>query len=303
MIKRLIITLISTAFIACSPTTKEVANQEEEEWISLFNGSDLSGWDIKIAGRPINDNFKRTFVVEDSMLRVKYDQYEEFDDLFGHIYYKEPFSYYKLKLNYRFLGEQLKGGATWNVRNSGVMLHSQSAASNELSQHFPISVELQLLGGLNDGQKRTTGNVCTPGVIVQMADTLNYDHCINSSSKTYDGDQWIHAEAIVMGGEEMTFIIEGDTVLNFQKPQIGDGNYMKWGSPFDWAKFGIKRDAELWKSKAGQILESGYIALQAESHAIDFKNIELLNLCGCTDSKAKNYKTYYVKSDPKQCIY
>ena len=285
----------------CQPVAEEW-DAEEEYWISLFNGKDLSDWNVKMAGYPTDDNYKETFVVEDSMIRVKYDNYEKFNDVFGHMYYKTPFSYYKIKFDYRFLGEQLEGGASWNVRNSGIMFHSQSAESNELGQGFPVSVELQLLGGLGEGE-RTTANVCTPGTAVVMADTINYDHCISSTSETYHGDQWVHVEALVMGGEEMTFIVEGDTVLNFQKPQIGGGFLSEEQEGRDWDQFKIIRDKENWISKANTVLTEGYIALQAESHAIDFKNISLLDLCGCMDESAKNYKKYFVCSLPDKCIY
>ena len=283
-------------------STKKLENPNKEEWVSLFNGIDLSGWDIKIADRELKDNYKDTFVVKDSMIRINYDNYETFDDAFGHMYYKEPFSHYKLRFEYRFVGEQLKGGASWNVRNSGIMLHSQSAASNELGQGFPVSVELQLLGGLNKGE-RTTANVCTPGTAVMMGDTINYKHCINSKSLTYHGDQWVSVEAVVMGGEYMRFIVEKDTVLTFQKPLIGGGYIYEERMGKDWDEFKIIRDKEDWIAKAGTILTEGYIALQAESHPIDFKNIRLLNLSGCKDPKAKNYKSYFVKSKPELCKY
>ena len=292
-----LVTVCLLFVIACQPG-KNIA--DKEEWISLFNGTDLSAWDIKIAGHELNDNYKGTFVVEDSMIRIRYDSYDEFNDAFGHMYYKVPFSYYKLRFDYRFVGEQLKGGASWNVRNSGVMLHSQSAASNELGQGFPVSVELQLLGGLNEGE-RTTANVCTPGTAVELGDTINYNHCINSSSSTYHGDQWVHVEAVVMGGEYMSFIVEGDTVLSFQRPQVGGGFISAQNQGRDWDAFGIIQDKEQWIKKSGSVLTEGYIALQAESHPIDFKNIELLNLCGCMDKKARNYKSYFVKNDPEQC--
>lgn len=283
--------------VACQPSKN---SSDKEEWISLFNGTDLSGWDIKIAGYELNDNYNETFVVVDSMIRIRYDKYEEFNDAFGHMYYKVPFSYYKLRFDYRFVGEQLKGGASWNVRNSGVMLHSQSAASNELGQDFPVSVELQLLGGLNEGE-RNTANVCTPGTAVELGDTINFSHCISSGSLTYHGDQWVHVEAVVMGGEFMSFIVEGDTVLSFQRPQVSGGFISAENQGSDWEAFGIVRDKEQWIKKAGSLLTEGYIALQAESHPIDFKNIELLNLCGCMDKKAKNYKPYFVKNDSGEC--
>lgn len=293
----LLVVSVLLCLVSCQ---SKLNSSEKEEWISLFNGRDLSGWDIKISGYELNDNYNETFMVEDSMIRIRYDNYEEFNDAFGHMYYKVPFSYYKLRFDYRFVGEQLKGGASWNVRNSGVMLHSQSAASNEIRQGFPVSVELQLLGGLNEGE-RTTANVCTPGTAVELGDTLNFNHCINSRSATYHGDQWVHVEAVVMGGEYMSFIVEGDTVLNFQHPQVGGGFISTEYLGNDWESFGIVRDKEQWIRKSGNILTEGYIALQAESHPIDFKNIELLDLCGCMDPEAGNYKSYFVKNNPEAC--
>jgi hypothetical protein len=182
------------------------------------------------------------------------------------------------------------------------MLHSQSAASNEIGQHFPVSVELQMLGGLGEGE-RTTGNVCTPGTAVVMGDTINYEHCINSSSPTYHGDQWVHAEAIVLGGEAMHFLIEGDTVLSFEQPQIGGGMISADYEGKDWAAFQVFQDKEMWEAQEGKILTEGYIALQAESHPIDFKHIELLDLCGCMDKEAKNYRSYFVKAANERCVY
>ncbi|MFY0607701.1 MAG: DUF1080 domain-containing protein [Cyclobacteriaceae bacterium] len=276
--------------------------QEKEDWQQLFNSRDLTGWDVKIAGLELNENFSNTFRVEDGMLRISYEDYQQFNDRYGHIYYETPFSYYKLRFDYRFVGDQLEGGAKWNVRNSGVMLHAQSAQSNELDQNFPVSVELQLLGGLGTGD-RPTANVCTPGTFVELGDTVNYDHCVQSHSLTYDGDRWVHVEALVMGGEYMVFMVEGDTVLRFQKPKIGSGFTNNKQKERAWKNLGIIDRIDFWEAKSGTTLDAGYIALQAESHPIDFKNIELLNLCGCMDASAKNYKSYYIKEDPTSCKY
>ncbi len=298
-----LLTIILLILIAVSCDQKQAPNDSNtEEWVALFNGVNLDGWEVKITGRELNDNYLETFAVEDSMIRIQYKNYDEFGTYFGHMYYETPFSYYRIKFDYRFVGDQLKGGAEWNVRNSGIMFHSQSAASNEFDQHFPVSVELQLLGGLNEGE-RTTANVCTPGTAVVMGDTVNYDHCINSTSETYHGDQWVSAEAIVLGGESMTFLVEGDTVLSFDKPQTTPYFINGQDESQDWEAFGISRDKDMWKEKGGTILTEGYIALQAESHPIDFKNIKLLDLCGCMDPKAKNYKSYYMKDKPEACVY
>lgn len=276
-------------------------NVHEEEWISLFNGKDLSGWIIKVAGIPLNENYKNTFRVVDSVLEISYDEYENFDDRYGHLYYHQPYSHYKLLIEYRFTGEQIPGGASWNVRNSGVMLHSQSAESVEFDQHFPVSVELQLLGGLGEGE-RPTANVCTPGTAVEMDGKVNYDHCINSTSKTYHGDQWVTVEVLVLGDSVISHIIEGDTVLLYKKPQIGGGFISKQMQGRDWDSMGITKKDE-WLGKEGMLLPEGYIALQAESHPIGFRKVELLNLEGCMDPKAKNYKSYYVKGNPGMCKY
>jgi hypothetical protein len=135
-----------------------------------------------------------------------------------------------------------------------------------------------------------------------MDGKVNYNHCINSTSKTYNGDQWVHVEAIVLGGKQMTFVVEGDTVLTFERPQLTQG-FINANLDNDWDKFGITETRENWLAHAGDVLTEGYIALQAESHPVDFKSIQLLNLVGCMDQKAKNYKSYFVKDDRSLCIY
>ena len=271
-----------------------------ENWESLFNGKDLTGWDIKIAGHPVGENYLNTFRVKDSILSISYDAYENFDNKYGHLYNEKPYSYYKLKFKYRFLGEQTKGGAPWNVRNSGVMIHSQSAQSNDIDQHFPVSVEVQLLGGLSDGNERQTANICTPGTYVEMKGQADKTHCINSESKTYDGDQWVSVEVIVLGDSLIQHIVEGDTVITYQHPRI-DKIFVD-AEQYNW-EIAHVNDPPSWIAKADQLISEGYIALQAESHPIDFKAIEILNLKGCMDPKAKNYKSYFVEADEAACQY
>ncbi|GAA4417321.1 DUF1080 domain-containing protein [Nibrella viscosa] len=289
--------LFSLLLIACLPSLAQ-NNPSRQEWIQLYNGKDLSGWDIKIAGHALNENYKNTFRVENGMLRIAYDQYQNFDNKYGHIYYKKPYSYYLLRFEYRFIGNQLPGGATWNNRNSGVMIHSQSAQSLGKDQDFPISLEIQLLGGLGKGE-RHTANLCTPGTIVEMNGKVNPAHCIDSDSKTYDGDQWVTVEALVLGDSIIHHIIAGDTVLTYEKPRIGGGYVSK---QYDFVQAHVP-NPDYWIKKDNTLLAEGYIALQSESHAIDFRKVELLNLKGCTDPKALNYKSYYRASDNTQCVY
>jgi hypothetical protein len=154
-------------------------------------------------------------------------------------------------------------------------------------QDFPISIEVQFLGGLGSAE-RSTANLCTPGTNVVMNGNLVTQHCINSSSKTYHGDQWVRVEVHVQGDSVIKHVIEGKTVLTYEKPQIGGGSVNNFNPA-------VKQD--------GAMLTEGYIALQAESHPVEFRKVELLNLAGCSDPKAKNYKSYYVKSDSSKCRY
>lgn len=233
------------------------------EWQQLFNGKDLTGWDIKIKGHELNENYGNTFRVEDGVMKVAYDQYTDFNQQYGHIFYKEDFSHYLLRVEYRFVGEQAPKGEGWAFRNSGVMVHGQSAESMLKDQDFPISIEVQFLGGKGDGKDRPTCNLCTPGTHVEMDGKLIKRHCINSTSKTYHGDEWVTAEVLVLGNETIQHIVNGDTVFTYQKPQIG-GPVVNGYDPM------VKKD--------GMPLTKGSISLQSESHPIEFRKVEILDL-------------------------
>ena len=261
----------------------------EEEWRTLFNGRDLTGWTPKITKHALGENYANTFRVENGVLKVSYDGYERFDGRFGHLFFESPFSYYRLVIEYRFVGEQAPHGpGAWALRNSGVMIHSQDPRTMLRDQTFPISIEAQFLGGLSDGKARPTLNVCTPGTEIVHHGALQPTHCLSSTSPTFDGDQWVRAELIVLGSGSIAHLVNGQPVLEYTLPQYGG---------LDVANFdpAMKPD--------GRLIEGGFIALQSESHPIEFRKIELLDLAGCMDRKAANYKRYYVKSIPERCRY
>lgn len=247
---------------------QDIEHQKEDsaqrEWIQLFNGENLEGWIPKIRGYETGENYGNTFRVEDGKLKVAYDQYDNFNQQYGHIFFHQPFSHYKLRVEYRFVGEQAPGGEDWALRNSGIMVHGQSPETMGKDQDFPISIEVQLLGGSGSGE-RTTANLCTPGTEVFMNDQLITDHCINSTSETYHGDQWVMVEVEVQGNDIIKHIVEGDTVLVYQKPRIGGGVVSGYQEE-------VKKD--------GTPLKEGYISLQSESHPVEFRKVELLNLEG-----------------------
>ena len=265
-----------------------VAAAPKSDFIQLFNGRDLSNWDIKFAKHELGDNYNNTFRVEEGLLKVRYDNWTAFNGEYGHIFYKQPYSYYLIAAEYRFVGNQVAGAGpalAWALRNNGLMLHGQSAESMGLNQDFPISLEVQLLGGLGKGP-RSTANLCTPGTNVHFGDSLITRHCTNSTSKTYDGDQWVRVETLVLGDSVIKHIANGDTVMSYRKPEMGGGSANN-------TKPGVL--------VPGKGVSEGSISLQAETAEIDFRKVELLNLKGCMDPRSSSYKPYFIKHDPASC--
>ena len=237
------------------------APAQEGEWIQLFNGKNLDEWKVKITGYELNDNHASTFRVEDGVLKVAYDQYEKFDGKFGHIFYDQPFSNYLLRLEYRFVGDQCPGGPGWAFRNSGIMIHGQSPESMRKDQKFPVSIEVQLLGGGGTGD-RPTANLCTPGTHIVIDGKLVTRHCNSSRSKTYHGDQWVSVEVEVHGNKLIKHVIDGETVMEYTQPQLDEKD----------------ADARKLIKDGDKMLHGGSISLQAESHPVEFRKVELRKL-------------------------
>ena len=254
--------VIAILFLLMTISSIAQKRSKPGKWIRLFDGKDLKGWAVKIKDHPLNENFGNTFRVENGVMKVSYDQYDDkFKEQFGHIFYKKKFSAYLLVVEYRFTGDQIKDGPGWAFRNSGLMLHGQSPESMVIDQDFPISLEAQLLGG-NGKDERTTNNLCTPGTNVMRSGKLFTPHCVNSASKTYHGDQWVRAEVLVLGDSIVKHIVQGDTVLVYEKPQY-DGRDK-------WVKQAGLND--------GATISKGTISLQSESHPVEFRKVELYNL-------------------------
>lgn len=239
------------------------AKPQREKWIQLFNGKNLTNWTVKIHHHEVGDNYGNTFRAEDGMIKVRYDQYDHFNERYGHLYFNKPFSHYKLRLQYRFTGIWRKDAPDYTEKNSGVMFHSQDPKTMPKEQDWPISVEMQFLGILADGKPRPTGNMCSPGTDVVYQGRIDPRHCINSTSQTFENEQWITAELIVRGDSLVTHKINGKTVLEYTQPQIGGGVANRYNPA-------LKID--------GKLLKSGFIALQSEGQEIDFRNIEVLDL-------------------------
>jgi len=253
--------------LTCTGAKHIYSSNADAGWTKLFNGKDIKDWSVKIKYHRTGENFGNTFRVENGIIKVRYDQYGHFNDHFGHLYYKTPFSYYHLRFEYRFVGKQQRGAPDYTLLNSGMMFHSQDPRTMRQNQDWPISIEMQLLGGLPDGRPRPTGNMCSPGTDVVYKGKVSTEHCISSTSKTYYGSQWVKAELIVLGSKRITHIINGDTVLQYSRPTIGGGIVTGYDPEY---------------KKDGKLLNGGYIALQSEGQPVDFRNIEIKQLPGNT---------------------
>lgn len=253
---KILAVLFSALLLGCSISQKEQA----DEYTPLFNGKDLEGWTPKISGFKAGENFNNTFRVEDGLLKVSYAEYDSFKGEFGHLFYTEKFSNYRLRIEYRFVESNLSGAPEWAFSNSGVMFHSQSAESMGIDQDFPVSLEAQFLGSVTEN-RRTNMNLCTPGTHVYLSDTLTTQHCINSTSKPNLLGEWITIELIVYNDSLIHHLVEGDTVLTYTKPTIG-GEYLP----------------ENYSLPEGTPLKEGYISLQSESHPLEFRKVEVMKL-------------------------
>lgn len=252
--------LLSTAFILslCIVFCGFKAPEQTSaiKWKQLFNGKNLNGWQPKIRKHEFKENFGNTFRVQNGNIEVRYDQYSgKFDEQYGHLFFNKPFSHYLIGVEYRFVGEQLKDGPGWAFRNSGIMIHGQDPATMTKTQDFPNSIEVQLLGGAGNGE-RSTANLCTPGTQFVKDGKVIKNHCIESNSKTFNGDQWVRVEVLVLGDSLVVHYVNGEEVLRYERPQLDPAG----------------------NAEEGELLKGGSISLQSESHPVDFRKVELINL-------------------------
>jgi hypothetical protein len=258
---------IAAVVLACAAAPASAAAQGAEPWKPIFDGKTLDGWTAKIARRPVGENWHDTFVVKDGAIRVSYAGYEKFGLQFGHLFYKTPFTAYRLRLNYRVLEPPLPDTPAWARGNSGVMFHSQSPESMGLNQPFPVSVEFQILGA-DDAGPRPTGSVCTPGVSVTIEGKRQAEHCTTSTGPTIPNGTWTKLELEVLPNGQVTERINGAVVHRYADIELDPNDPM------------AAADALRLIAERGGVLavKGGYIALQSEGHPVEFKDIEVQEL-------------------------
>jgi hypothetical protein len=235
-------------------------NPREKKWTSLFNGKNLEGWNMKIAGFPLGENFGNTFRVENGIISIRYDQYgDNFNSRFGALYYNKKLSNYRLKVEYRFVGETAPGAPTWGFRDSGVQFHGQDPASMDLKQQFPVCLEYNLHGG-NGKEDRPTGEICTPGTTVEIKGKVNESFCtLPDVKRTFHGDQWVTLEIDSKDGKFIHYV-NGEEIMRFENPRYNPKH--EYGKKF--------------LTDSNPIIKAGYISIQSNSHPIDIRKVEIM---------------------------
>lgn len=256
-LNNIILLFFSSMLVACNSSAPDA---NDDGWRVLSEGENLDNWTVKLNGHEVGDNYADTFRAADGVIQVNYEDYDEFGERFGHLFFNEPFSSYHLKFEYRLTEQWLEDAPSYAYRNSGVMFHSQDPNTILKDQDWPISVEYQILGADSEGNSRPTGNMCSPGTDVFFEGELDDRHCIRSSSEHFDGEEWVEGEIIVDGDTSVIHKVNGKKVLEYTRPHIGGG--VVGGFDPD-----IKVD--------GKPLKEGYIALQSEGQGVEFRDIKI----------------------------
>jgi hypothetical protein len=252
--------LLGFSFIVSLYTLQTSTHESpKNKWTGLFNGKNLDDWQVKIAGYKLGENFGNTFRVENGILSVRYDKYDSFSNKFGALYYNKKFSNYRLRVEYRFVGETTRGAPSWGYRDGGIQYHCQSPQSLGLTQSFPVCLEYNLHGG-NGRDERPVGEICASGTYVEINGKRNQSYCTPASIKrTFHGDQWVIAEIEIRDGQ-IKHYVNGEEILQFQNPRY-DPNHAVGRTLI------VNGDDKV---------KDGYISLQSNSHPIDFRKIEIM---------------------------
>lgn len=232
----------------------------------IFDGKSLKGWVLKTTKYPLGENPHDMLTARDGVMRFSFDGFERFNGEYAVVYYDKPLRNYILQLDYRFAGRQAPGAPAWAKRNSGVMLFAQPPQTMTLNQSYPISVEDQLLGGLDNGSRQTLA-VCMVDITVVINGAKPTGHCTPDVATrppatppplpTFDGDQWVKLRIEVKSGVAKSYA-NGILFNTISEPHVD--------APHPWL------------SSQDAAAQPSYFALQGESDEVEFRNIELAEL-------------------------
>ena len=257
--KSLLIVISLFLIQSCHSNKISSTQKNNKKWVSLFNGKNLDHWLPKIAGYKLGENFGNTFRVEKGVLKTRYNEYDSFDKKFGALYFDKKFTNYRLRVEYRFVGNTAPGGPSWGYRDGGIQYHCQPPATVAIDQPFPVCLEYNLLGG-NGKEERATGEICASGMFIDINGKRNTSYCtIPFVKRTFSGDQWVTAEIDIHGGK-ITHYVNGEQIIQFENPRYIAANALA-------KKLIVNGD---------DLVKDGYISLQSNSHPMDFRKIEIM---------------------------
>jgi len=256
---RILLVILSVFLFSYNAEKITDKKKDTHKWVSLFNGKNLDGWQMKITGYKLGENFGNTFRVEDGILSVRYNQYDSFRNRFGALYFNKKFSNYRLKLEYRFVGETTAGAPAWGFRDGGIQYHCQPPSTLGLNQNFPVCLEYNLHGG-NGKDERPVGEICASGTFVEIDGKRNASYCTPATVKrTFHGDQWVTAE-IDIHDRTITHFVNGEQILQFKNPRYDTAHAL----------------GKIFIVNGNDAVKEGYISLQSNSHPMDFRKIEIM---------------------------
>jgi hypothetical protein len=120
---------LAIVVVCCCAAGSALAQPNNAESKSLFNGQDLTGWHADVPEMDKNPEAKSPFIVRDGKL-------VSLGTPGGHLITDEEFENYRLEVEYRFAG---KPG------NCGVLVHASKPRA--LYAMFPQSLEVQMESG------------------------------------------------------------------------------------------------------------------------------------------------------------
>lgn len=251
--------VISVFLLTVLPVLSVIAQStdDNDSWIDLFNGKDLSGWETWLSRAPgeqrllgLNNDPLKVFTVEDGALHIS-------GQVFGALTTVEEYENYHLRLEYRW-GEKKWPPRLDRERDSGVLYHATGqhglfAGSWMKSNQFQIGEGAtgdfwSVAGTMADVEAERIENDWryAPGKDVV---TIERGRVVASEHRDKPHGEWNTVE-IAARGDSVQHIVNGEVVLALTRTRHKEGT-------------------------TEQPLTRGKIQLQSEGAEIWFRNIQI----------------------------
>ncbi|GAB5561769.1 MAG: hypothetical protein SynsKO_34160 [Synoicihabitans sp.] len=221
----------------------------------LFNGVDLTGWEIWVGERGENTKPADLFQVADGMIHTYPIQEPNSSQPFAGIVTERSYSRYVLKLEYRW-GEAKFAPRDQMVRDAGVLFHL-----HEEGNIWPASVECQI-------QEGDTGDI--------WAISSRVTSTVQNVIRNYSAN----GKSVTRGGKDTRFA-RFHRSYDWEQPGWNQLKIIVDGTTAEFWLNGKKVNAitnmERWDEETGAYipLTSGRILLQAEGAQLSYRNITI----------------------------